>query len=135
MRGLAACAALVLLGAGCGGGSGVDHQASDQLATAVAGVRAAANAHDATLASSRLDDVRRMVLFLRVRGDLSDRAAGRILVDADAVGTSLGLIPTTTTTTTMTTTTTTTLPPPPAPSLGDHGHGNGNGNGSGNGND
>jgi hypothetical protein len=131
MRGPAVCVALVLLVAGCGGGSGIDRQASDQLATAVAGVRAAANAHDVTLASARLDDVRRMVLFLRLHGDLSEHAAGRILQATDEVATDLQLVPTTTTTSTTTTTT----PAPPSSSERHGHHGNGNGNGNDNSND
>jgi hypothetical protein len=128
---IAAGIAIALFAAGCGGGSGVDRQASDQLTTAVAGVRAAASADDVTLASARLDDLRRMVLFLRLRGDVSDHAAGRILGAADAVAADLDLIPTTTTTSTSTTTTTTTptTTPQPFPPHGHHGHGNGNDNG------
>jgi hypothetical protein len=127
-RRLAACAvAVALFGAGCGGGSGVSPQASDQLTGAVARVRAAARAHDVVGANARLGDVRRMVTFLRARGDVSGAAAARILEAANEVAADLGLIPTTPTTTT--TTTTTTPPPPPAPEKGKghHGHGGGNG--------
>jgi hypothetical protein len=126
-RRLAACGlAFALCAAGCGGRPGIDRQASDQLASAVARVRAAARAHDVVGAKARLDDVRRMVVVLRAHGDLSQSAAGRILVAADAVGSDLRLIPTTTTSTSTTTTTTTTLPPPPAGKQKDH-HGKGSG--------
>jgi hypothetical protein len=111
-----------ILAAGCGGGSGINRQASEQLVTAVARVRAAARAHDVVGATARLGDVRRMVAVLRARGDLSDSAAGRILGAASAVATDLRLIPTTTTTTTSTTTTTTPTQPPPPKKKG-HGHG------------
>jgi hypothetical protein len=127
-RRLAACAlAFALCGAGCGGHSGINRQASDRLTSAVAGVRAAARAHDVVAARARLDAVRRMVVSLRARGDLSDAVAGRILVAADAVGSDLSLIPTTTTSTSTTTTTTTTTQPapPPAGKKDHHGHGKG----------
>jgi hypothetical protein len=127
-RRLAACTlAFGLVATGCGGGSSIDRQASQQLAGAVARVRAAARAHDVAGARARLDDVRRMLALLRARGDVSDAAARRILAAADAVGTDLRLIPTTTTTSTSTTTTTPPRRPPPNGKKDHHGRAKGDG--------
>jgi hypothetical protein len=124
-RRLAATAvAFALLAQGCGTHTGIDRQASDELTTAVAQVRAAARAHDVAGAQAGLDDVRRMVASLRDHRDLSDATAGRILVATDEVAADLRLIPTTTTSTSSTTTTTRPAPPPP-PKKGHHGQGNG----------
>src|SRR5262249_44464857 len=114
--------AVVLAAAGCSGSSGIDRQASDQLGTAVARVRAAARAHDVVDANARVGAVRGMVAVVRARGDLSDGAAGRILGAANAVAADLRLIPTTTTTTSSTTTTTPAPPPAPERKKG-HDHG------------
>jgi hypothetical protein len=125
-RRLAACAlAFALCGAGCGAHAGINRQASAQLESAVAGIRAAARAHDVVAARTRLDVVRRMVVSLRSRGDLSDVAAGRILLAADAVGADLGLIPTTTSTATTTLAPAQSTPPPPGNKKDHHGRGNG----------
>jgi hypothetical protein len=124
-RRLAACGlAFALCAGGCGGHGGISRQASAELESAVARVRAAARVHDVAGARTRLDAVRQMVVSLRSRGDLTDAQAGRILVAADAVGADLSLIPTTTTST-STTTTTTPAPPPPPAKKDHHGHGHG----------
>lgn len=131
-----------LAAAGCGGHSNIDRQASVQLESAVARVRAAAAARDVAGANARLAEVRRMVALFRAHRDLSAAAAARILTAAAAaaVGSDLSLIPTTTTptTTTPTTTTPTTIPqkpappkpggpPPPAPAKNKDHHGRGGG--------
>jgi hypothetical protein len=127
-RRFAACGlAFALCASACGGHGGISRSASAQLANAVAGVRAAARAHDVTAARARLDDVRRIVVSLKARGDLGDAAARRILVAADEVGGDLSLISTTTTSTTTTTTQPAPSPtvPPVEKPKGHHGHGHG----------
>jgi hypothetical protein len=105
---LTGLAASVLLVASCGDAQhiSITPSASRQLRVVVAQVRAAASSGDAPTAAARLKEIRSRVIELRRQGELSENAATRIVLAADAVEADLRLAPTTTTTPTPTTTTT-----------------------------
>lgn len=97
-----AVAAVVALGAACGGGDpDISGDASSALEPKVAEIRQLAAARQAEQAKAKLAELRGAVEELRSSGDLSDQRAGEILLAADAVETRLALV------------TTTTIPPPP----------------------